>query len=237
VLSPFDRPVICLVTDRRRLAPSPVDAVRALVAQVAGAARAGVDLVQVREPDLDAATLLNLTRLCVESVRGTSARVVVNDRLDVALAAGAHGVHLRAASFGAARVRPLVVPGFLIGRSVHSADEAQAAGGARAVDYLIAGALFESGSKPAGHRLLGLEAFGRLVQAAGVPVLGIGGLTPDRTMAVLDAGGAGVAGIGLFASTSGGDPGAAAAAAVRAVRAKLASARAHSSGRLDGDHA
>jgi len=99
--------MLCLVTDRRRLgtalrleAREWIDAVRA---QVFAAAAAGIDLVQLREPDLDAADLLRLAKAVVSDTRHTATRIVVNDRLDVALAAGAAGVHLKERSFQSSR--------------------------------------------------------------------------------------------------------------------------------------
>src|SRR5688572_21057384 len=103
-----------MITDRRRFA----GAEDALVQRVAAAAAAGVNLVQVRERDLDARDLTRLVARCVSAVQGTRARILVNDRLDVALAAGAHGVHLRGDSLPASRARALAPIGVLIGRSV-----------------------------------------------------------------------------------------------------------------------
>jgi thiamine-phosphate pyrophosphorylase len=122
------------VTDRQRSGGAD-----GVVARAAWAARAGVHLVQVRERDLEGRALTDLVARCVAAVRGTRARVVVNERFDVALAAGAHGVHLRAGSMAAARVRGAAPPGFLIGRSVHAPEEAADPG---AVDYLIFGTVF-----------------------------------------------------------------------------------------------
>jgi thiamine-phosphate pyrophosphorylase len=119
-----------------------------LVDRVAAAARAGVTLVQVRQPRLDGGPLLALVRACLDAVRGTSTRVVVNERLDVALAGGAHGVHLREHSIAAARARALAPRGFIIGRSVHSLDDAVARAGEGELDYLVFGTTFATGSKP-----------------------------------------------------------------------------------------
>ena len=121
-----------------------------LVDLVAAAARAGIDLIQIRERDLDARRLIALVRRCVEAAEGTSTKVLVNDRADVAVAAGAHGVHLRGDSIAAAAVRSLIGDGALIGRSVHGADEARAVSGAGGVDYLIFGTLYPSASKEPG---------------------------------------------------------------------------------------
>lgn len=190
--------ILCLVTDRRRLVPSGAherDAVRCLLAQTRHAAAAGVDLIQVRERDLDGAALGALVMAIVDSVRSTRVRVVVNDRLDVAVACGAHGVHLRADSMSISAARQLAPPSFLIGRSVHGVDEATAASGA---DYLIAGTVFRSASKPDDHALLGIDGLRAVVRAAKAPVLAIGGVTTEHLAAVSAAGAAGVAAIGLF---------------------------------------
>src|SRR5262245_37717092 len=135
-----------MITDRHRLAAT--DPERLVVERVAAAAASGVDLVQVRERDLDGRALLGLVTRCVGAASGTRTRVLVNDRLDVALAAGAHGVHLRADSMPAPRARTLAPPGFLIGRSVHSVEEAVTAGAGGGLDYLLFGAVFTTVSKP-----------------------------------------------------------------------------------------
>src|SRR5690242_20654613 len=129
--------ILCLVTDRRRRPP---------VEQAREAAEAGVDIIQVRERDLEARELCALVEAVVGATHGSSTRVVVNDRLDVALSAGAGGVHLRGDSIPAARVRALAPAGFLVGASVRTAGEAVDA--ARWCDYLAAGTVFPTNSKP-----------------------------------------------------------------------------------------
>jgi thiamine-phosphate diphosphorylase len=188
------RPVLCLITDRRRFGPSWEDA---LVRRVRAAAVAGVHLIQVREPDLDGGPLMRLVTACVEVVRGTPARVLVNDRFDVALTAGAHGVHLRADSFPAPRVVAWAPPGFLIGRSVHSVPEAIAAAERAATDYLIFGTVFQSSSKP-GRPPAGLRELAAVAGATRLPVLAIGGVTTGTIADVMAAGAAGAAGISMF---------------------------------------
>lgn len=189
----------CLVTDRRRLCPgarSFADARRGLVEQARRAAAEGIDLIQVRERDLEAADLAALVADVVAITRGSATRVLVNDRIDVALACGADGVHLRADSVPVAEARRLLPAPRLVGRSVHSVREAVAAAGA---DYLIAGTVFPSASKRTGSaELLGIEGLRAIVDATAVPVLAIGGITPDRIDSVLAAGAAGIAAIGLF---------------------------------------
>ena len=179
---------VCLVTDRRRADP---------VAQAGAAAAAGVDFIQVRERDLEAAALAALVRAVLGAVSGTPARVVVNDRLDVALACGAHGVHLRAESFTVGDARRLAPPGFLVGRSVHTTAEAAAAGDA---DYLVAGTVFPTASKPLQVEHLGASGLRRIVEATRAPVLAIGGVTADNVGEIARAGAAGVAATGLFAA-------------------------------------
>jgi thiamine-phosphate pyrophosphorylase len=192
---------VCLVTDRRRRLPASLDsaaAQEAFLDHLRAAAAAGVDLIQIREPDLETADLLRMTRRAVDIVRGTAVRIVVNERADVALAAGAHGVHLRAGSAPAARVRRWAPPGFLIGRSVHSAAEAVAVTQAGGTDYLILGTVFPSQSKPDGHPTIGVAEVARAVRQIEQPVLAIGGVTLERAAALAEAGAAGVAAIGLF---------------------------------------
>jgi thiamine-phosphate diphosphorylase len=124
--------------------------------------------------------------------------VLVNERLDVALAAGAHGVHLRSDSMSAARSRSLAPIGFLIGRSVHSVDEAIRVTADGGVDYLLFGAVFATPSKP-GQTPAGVKALTDVAAATSVPVLGVGGITMENAPRLADTGCAGLAAIGWFA--------------------------------------
>ena len=190
--------MFCLVTDRRRLCPETVTfeaARRRLIDQAKWAVTSNVDLIQVRERDLETADLARLVSDLVRVTRGSGTRVVVNDRLDVALACGADGVHLRHDSVRAETVRTIAPAGFLVGRSVHGLAEAVGAG---PVDYLIAGTVFPTPSKPAATPILGLDGLADVVQAVAVPVLAIGGITRERLDEVAATGAAGAAGIGLF---------------------------------------
>jgi len=189
--------MLCLVTDRRRLCPEAAGFEadrRRLAEQAAWAVKSGIDFIQVRERDLEAAQLAAVVTDFVRAAQGSGTRVVVNDRLDIALACGAQGLHLRHDSLPAAAARTITPPGFLIGRSVHHAAEAVEAG---PVDYLIAGTVFRTASK-ARSPLLGLDGLAAIVQAVTVPVLAIGGITAGRLDEVAATGAAGVAGIGLF---------------------------------------
>jgi thiamine-phosphate diphosphorylase len=190
--------MICLVTDRRRLSPG-ADAMDRVVELAGAASLAGIDLVQIRERDLDARALTALVTRCVSAVRGTSTKILVNDRADVALAAGAHGVHLRADSIGATAARGLVGEHGMIGRSIHAAEEADLVVRAGGADYLIFGSMHQTPSKASGHSVATFDDLHAACRAAaGIPVLAIGGMTVERAAAVARAGAAGIAGIGLF---------------------------------------
>ncbi len=191
------RPVICMIT--ASAGGTTDDA--ALVARVAAAARAGVHLIQIRQPARDARPLVRLVERAVAAVRGTQTRVLVNDRLDVAMAAGAHGVHLRGDSMPAARVRTMAPAGFVVGRSVHSPDEARSVTSDGSVDYVLVGTIFPTASKP-GAAVAGLGMLAAACHATSVPVLAVGGMQLERLTSVADAGAAGVAAIGLFAAPS-----------------------------------
>jgi thiamine-phosphate pyrophosphorylase len=181
---------ICLVTDRRRRPP---------IAQAGEAAAAGVDIIHVRERDLEAGELYALVTAIVAETRGSGTRVVVNDRVDVALASGADGVHLRGDSMPAASVRPIAPDGFLICSAVRSVREAVIA--AIASDYLIAGTVFPTTSKPGMTGFLGLEGVSGIARAVPVPVLAIGGMSLEQVGRVAATGANGLAAIGLFADT------------------------------------
>jgi thiamine-phosphate pyrophosphorylase len=168
-----------------------------LVARVAVVARAGVHLIQIRQPDRDARGLIRLVARAIGAVRGTDARVLVNDRVDVAIAAGAHGVHLRGDSMPAARVRTITPPAFMIGRSVHSPDETSSVTADGSIDYVTFGTVFPTASKP-GATISGLGRLAVACQATTVPVLAVGGMRLDRLARVAEAGAAGIAAIGLF---------------------------------------
>jgi len=184
-----------MITDRRRLGQGAEDA---LVRRAAVAARAGIHLIQVRERDMPDGALLTLVARIVAATRETRTRVLVNDRFDIAMAAGAHGVHLRGDSVGATRVRAVTPPGFLIGRSVHEHEEITRVAAEGGLDYLLFGTVFETASKP-GHQAAGVEGLSAAVRAAGaLPVLAVGGMTVDSARRLPAAGCAGFAAIGQF---------------------------------------
>ena len=198
------------MTDRRQVSgdsPNRQAARACLVRQARYAIEAGVDYLQVRERDLEAGELGPLVQELVALAAGTATRVIVNDRLDIALSCGAAGVHLRGDSVPAAAARRMVPPGFLVGASVHAMAEALTV--ARDVDYLIAGTVWPTSSKPSAppDTLLGVDGLARIAAAVDVPVLAIGGVTIDRLTAIAQTGAAGVAAISLFLSESPGRDG------------------------------
>ena len=206
--------MIGFVTDRRRAADtSPAY----LLDRIRAAAAAGVDWIQVRERDLCDRDLVALVRVAVDIVRGTATQILVNDRVDIALAAGAAGVQLRADSADAARVRALVPSGFLIGRSMHAHDDLARA---RDCDFVLFGTVFASAGKPADHPIAGVEALGQLCARSPVPVLAIGGIDETNAREAAAAGAAGVAAVGMFMADR---SSAELARAVRAIRAAFAS--------------
>src|SRR5438128_209827 len=151
---------------------------------------AGVDMIQIREKDLPARQLFELVCEVRDLAAGTSTRILVNDRLDIALAAGVDGVHLPANGFPPARVRPFVK---MLGVSTHTLGEALEAEQARS-DFIVFGPIFDTPGKTA----VGLDALREITSRVTIPVLAIGGITVENTQEVLKAGAAGIAGIRLF---------------------------------------
>lgn len=204
------------MTDRRRAAAgdSRFDVqLKAFTEAVSAAASAGADIIQVREPDVDGRDLCTLVGAAVAVTRSTGCRVVVNDRADIALAAGADGVHLRAAGIPVQRARAIGPPGWIVGRSAHDDAELRAAVDA---DYVIYGTIFRTESKP-GVVGQGIERLAAAARAVSCPVLAIGGVTLERLPELARCGASGIAAISLFlpASVDGVGPD----VAVRAARA------------------
>ena len=198
--------MLCLVTDRRRLGAAigapPGRWIDAVQEQVQAAATAGIDLIQVREPDLDAGALVSLVRSFMHLVAGTAAKVLVNDRVDVALAANASGVQLKERSILPGEVRRIAPPGFVIGCSIHSVASVAAR---NAADFLIAGTVRPTVSKPSVDYLdeAGLR---QIVEAAGEQkVLGIGGLDIPSIPLLAATCAAGMAAVGAFIPAAGED--------------------------------
>jgi len=195
------RPCLCLVTDRSAVG----DDTKEMVQRVTQAVLGGVDLVQVREKDLPAGELLQLTQSLLESVEGR-AKLIVNDRADIALVARAHGVQLGEEGLPVAAARESIGNGGLIGRSVHSvgaATQAQDDG----ADFLIVGTMFASRSHP-GETPTGPKLMQEISSKCKLPLIGIGGIIPENASEVIQAGASGVAVISHILAAS--DPRAAA---------------------------
>jgi len=154
---------------------------------------AGVSIVQIREKSLTARVLFELATRASSITRGTRTRLLVNDRFDVARAAGADGVHLTSRSLPAPVVREICGRDFLIGVSTHSLDEAQAA--AKTADFVIFGPVFETGSK----QPQGLDKLREVTSALkGFPVVAIGGINNENAAQCYEAGASGIAAIRMF---------------------------------------
>lgn len=178
---------------------------------------AGATAIQVRDKTATADELYELALELLPEVRSFDALLLINDRFDVALAAGAHGVHLGPDDLPVSAVRGAVPPGFLIGASTD--DPAIGRKLARAgADYLGVGAVFGTRSKPGlEHESIGPERVEQVLAVAGIPCLGIGGVT-SRNAAEVSRTGAGLAVLGAVMGSM--DPG----QAVRELRMVLGEA-------------
>ena len=196
------KPILCYVTDRKTLGAGTHEATADPLPVIRRAIAAGVDWVQVREKDLPTRPLLELARGAVAAAHSSATRILINDRLDVALAASAAGVHLGEASLPATAVerwrRAGRAPaGFLMGASSHSlaaAREAERAG----ADYIFFGPVFATPSKAAFGPPQGLERLAEVCRSVHIPVLAIGGIHLENAAVCLAAGASGLAAIRLF---------------------------------------
>jgi thiamine-phosphate pyrophosphorylase len=211
------RPVLCYVTDRRSLSEAkPLGSVTMLAKKIEQVIAARVDWVQVREKDLPAAELASLTRQSLRIAANLSAksssptrtfvRILVNDRLDVAIAERAHGVHLGEKSLPVAEAKRLVESArrrqalndsFLVGVSCHSLEAARASQRDGA-DYIFFGPVFSTPSKAGYGDPQGLHRLSEVCRAVSIPVFAIGGISAQNAASCLDAGAAGIAAIRLF---------------------------------------
>jgi thiamine-phosphate pyrophosphorylase len=193
---------LMLVTDRRRSARPLVETVRMALA-------GGVDAVQLRERDMSDRELYDLAVKLRAITREAGAALIVNQRLDVALAVGADGVHLGWRSLSAAEVRKIAGEKLLIGISCHDGPQIHSAEEARA-NYALVGPVFHTPSKEGLVKPIGFASLKSLVSEAGIPILAIGGITPENAAQVMATGVAGLAAISALIGPE--DPGAAARA-------------------------
>ena len=210
------------ISDRRQFSGSAAEGRAALLRKISEAARCGVDYIQLREKDLSARELRELASDAMATIESAKAqqpgtgnrrpetRLLINSRIDVALACRAAGVHLRSDDISAADARdiwmkaaaaghgPLATDHFTIACSCHTASEVRRAQ-SEGADFVVFAPVFEKG----GQRGVGLEALRAACrpepsQAVNLPVLALGGVTLDNAQACLEAGAAGIAGIRLF---------------------------------------
>jgi thiamine-phosphate pyrophosphorylase len=184
----------CYITDRRTL-PANVDLLDCIARNLA----AGVEWVQIREKDLSARELFDLTAAVLALPNPHRAKILVNTRVDVALAAGAAGVHLPGGSPAPWRWRLSTPAGFLIGVSCHTLDDVRAAEDEGA-DYVVFGPVFAPRSKKTDLEPRGIDLLGAAARAVRIPVLALGGITRGNARDCMAAGAAGVAAISLYQS-------------------------------------
>src|SRR6202521_3931490 len=198
-----DRCLLYYITDRFQFRGDEKARRDALLAKVAEAALAGVDYIQLREKDLSARELETVAREVVAAVRenSPSTRLLINSRTDVALAAGADGVHLRADDVKPHEVRqvldvsayrPPATDHFLVAASCHTASDVFRAE-SEAADFAVFAPVFEKKDTQA----TGIAALREACRAK-IPVLALGGVNLDNAASCLSAGAAGIAGIRLF---------------------------------------
>lgn len=177
----LDRLHLCVITDAT-LAPG-----RDHVAIARAALAGGADMIQLRDKTGDLRALVPQARAIQALCRSLGAVFIVNDRLDLALAAGADGAHVGQEDLPAEAARALLPPGRILGVSTHSREQAEAARECGA-DYIGFGPMFPTGTKDTGYAARGLEALRAIRAAVSLPILAIGGITLENVAEVIAAG-------------------------------------------------
>jgi len=212
-LSQRNSPLLCYVTDRHSLRiANPADSLAALIQKIEEVVAAGIDWVQIREKDLPARELASLTRQALRIAakysvnRSSPIRVLLNDRLDVAIAERADGIHLGEKSLPVGETRTLIKSAvlkqtigelFMIGASCHSIEAAQAAERDGA-NYIFFGPIFATPSKERFGAPQGVDCLAQICHVISIPVLAIGGITLENANSCIAAGATGIAAIRLF---------------------------------------
>ncbi len=184
----------CYITDRRSL---PAGA--SLIENIARTLADGIDWIQIREKDLPARDLFDLVRRALSLPNPYGSKILVNTRVDVALAAGAGGAHLPAGSPAPRVWRASTPPGFLVGVSCHTIDEVRTAQ-EEGADHAVFGPVFSPRSKVTAFEPRGIEGLAEAVRAVRIPVLALGGITASNAEDCVQSGAAGIAAISLYQS-------------------------------------
>ncbi|MBI5484453.1 MAG: thiamine phosphate synthase [Deltaproteobacteria bacterium] len=201
-----------LITDRQQTCGRPLPDV------VRQALDGGVKAVQLREKDLSGAELYRLAEELRQLTSDYGARLIINDRLDVALAVAADGVHIGIGSMPVAAVRRLLGPDRIIGYSAHAAHEALLAQ-AEGADFVTFGPLYHTPSKAAYGAPCGIEMLSEAVHLLEIPVIALGGITPENISGALSSGAHGIALISAVMAAY--DPCAAAAALLKKIHERV----------------
>ena len=182
----------CYITNRHSLAGT-----ENLMSCIARNLYAGSDWIQIREKDLSARDLLELVRHALSLPNPRGVKILVNGRTDVAISAGAAGVHLPAGSIASSRLRGLAPTGFLIGVSCHDVAEVRRAE-EEGADYVVFGPVFAPLSKSTDLPPRGLAGLKEAAGTVKIPVLALGGVTRENAVHCVAAGAAGIAGISMY---------------------------------------
>lgn len=194
-------PLLYYITDRRQFPGDKTEQERQLLAKIAAYAAAGVDYIQLREKDLSTRALEELASKAMRAMGSSRTKLLINSRTDVALACGAHGVHLPGNDLPASEVRVVFsrarVAAPVIGVSTHSQAEVAYAE-SHGADFAVFGPVFEKAGAANPEGLNQLRQLCSRARASGMPVLALGGITLENAQTCLQAGAAGIAGIRLF---------------------------------------